>query len=272
MTLTFVRSLIARGLAQGAAKWPRPIKALASGEPLGPKLDEVGKHAFMVPSLLYPCVPLLIGYLLMIADVMGHIVASEEKVQAQLAAQGKLMTEVIDSFGRLGGQTRRQGKKMDRLRVGSEDKRVSQKILFQSFGKGFKLFSRMTLEQHLGSLGFSHTAVKIDRTIPEPSVPGEGHEVSLFAEAPFVLGDCTTMLSSVAQVTDFLEKVPLIKRAMGKEDEAPRLYFFALRVNEAIEQEAIAMLDKANCLWYIDGNYSPDLISWRLRRDSGSDS
>ncbi len=233
----------------------------------------------MEPSLLYPCVPLLIECLFMIADVMGHIVASEHDVLLLASNSDEAMGKIGKSFEIFTTQAKLRYEQlgriksgMNRLKLRSEELKASQSALFQSFGKGIKLFSRMTLEQHLGSLGFSHTAVKIDRTIPEPSVPGEGHEVSLFAEAPFVLGDCTTMLSSVAQVTDFLEKVPLIKRAMGKEDEAPRLYFFALRVNEAIEQEAIAMLGKANCLWCIDGNYSPDLISWRLRRDSGSDS
>ncbi len=52
--LTFLRGLIARGLAQSAAKWPRPVKPLASGEPRGPKLDEIGKHtSSMEPSLLF---------------------------------------------------------------------------------------------------------------------------------------------------------------------------------------------------------------------------
>ncbi len=45
--MAFARAggLAFRGLAQSATGKLRLIKPLASGEPLGPKLDEIGKHS-----------------------------------------------------------------------------------------------------------------------------------------------------------------------------------------------------------------------------------
>ncbi len=159
------------------------------------------------------------------------------------------------------------GQRLDRLLERSEEERKAQWRLFESFGAEFELFGQDMVESHLKSIKVPYKNFVIDKAIPDPAAPEESYEVSLFAETPFLLGDCTTMLSSMAQVADFLAKVPLFKEALGRTGEEPRLYFFALHVNEAIKKEAMDVLDKASCLWYIDGEYSPDLIRWCHRDD-----
>ncbi len=206
----------------------------------------------------------------MIADVADCILASEKEVQTQIAAQGKLVTKVIDGLGRIGGQPKTYEKKMTRILLRLEERRVLQSAIFQGFEKGFRLFSRMNLKQHLGSFVLSCQTIEIKKAITSLAALDEPHMASLFAEKPFVFGNCTAMLSSMAQVTDFLAKDPLIKRAIGREDEAPRLYFFAVHMNEAIKKEAIKRdainaLDKANCLWCIGSKCSSGLISRRLQ-------
>ncbi len=181
----------------------------------------------------------------------------------------EFLTNVSKDVRLMTAETEVQNQRLDKILETLEKDRKAQWRLFEDFGVDFDLFGLETIESHLKSLKIPHKRIKVDREIPDLAAPGEVHQVSLFAETPFVLGDCTTMLSSMAQVSDFLAKVPLFKEALGRTGEEPRLYFFALRANGAIEREAIDVLNKAKCSWYIDGSYSHDLIS-RCHREGGT--
>ncbi len=114
-------------------------------------------------------------------------------------------------------------------------------------------FTRPIIEEYFGKLGTPQD-IEMRKRIPCDGSPEDAMEVGLYGEAPFFLGECILHLESVGQVQAFLDKVPTLKRALGREAEDPVLFFAATARSGAIKGEAIGLLDSANCHRVISGD------------------
>ncbi len=132
--------------------------------------------------------------------------------------------------------------------------------VISGFDMDYGTFALPMIKTHLAKLGVSYAKAEMRRLVIDREDPENAIEAGLYSEAPFLIGECTLQLESVAQVHEFLDQAPLIKRAAGRADEAPMLFFFAYRAaDRGTRREAIRLLNEAGCHWFIGGEMSKDL-------------
>ncbi len=137
--------------------------------------------------------------------------------------------------------------------------RTSVSLMVIGLGTDLSLFGLPMVGGYLKKMEVPSDEVEMAHSIVHQEDPDNVIEVSLYSEAPFLVGECTTELYSASQIHRFLDKVASVKRAVGRETEEPMLFFFAGLVNdESVKQAAIRQLEEAGCHWLVSGDFSKD--------------